>query len=750
MAVIPTWQPSIQKQAGNMEPVYAPMGDMGKSVFNGMTKINSALLEYQEKQDTVNSANIYTNAIGQIDDTLHGDGGLLTLQGKNAIDLPEAPGQQAQDGAVKRAKLAFNTIMSNAIRSGQNKNQQLMIQQSLSSIMPKYLDATMKHQDEQQKAVDAADFKAGIETSSKAVANSLAVGNYDLTVMNLRDLMHRTNIQGKLQGWSNDVIKDTSDTAMSNSVYNALSAQATAGNVALVRKGLTDFGDKLNANQKTAIESKLKPLEEQNQIYSEFAVDKNNPKYQTNGIFDSAKYNTDIEAKYGPNATKTTTKPGVNASYEQAKAGIVGGESGGSYTAVNPDSGAYGKYQFMPDTWRSNAAAILGDPNAQMTPENQDKVFDATYKPIYDQWGPEALAVSIYAGPGNAKRWAECAPDAIGDNGQHYSWDARQGANGKYPSIREYVKNTVGSLSTPDAIQAVSTFDVKKYETLKQMGAAEEANQRQQKNQAEHDELVNVRNKLAGVTDLQQRIAIVKNSGLQPYEIDDMVSSMIKAAQTGFKSDIGARYQLESAIIDGTLTQDMVRSAATMLTQEDQLKYSVEARKIALGQNDKESQEADKTWKQDIDTMFPGQSNTDRRQSLTLQYVQRLNDSNTKGWTRYTSVKDMMKAEGVTSGATSKADAVINVATANNEQFGRLEQDFDPQLVRLAQSGIRRSGGNPSDAWSVNVLLSRIGADINAGDENSQKAIDYMKLHNIPITEESYLDAHQMALEGTI
>ena len=56
---------------------------------------------------------------------------------------------------------------------------------------------------------------------------------------------------------------------------------------------------------------------------------------------------------------------------------IIDRESGGSYTAVNPSSGAGGKYQFMPTTW-NNTARHIGRPDlvgvhpASASPGDQD------------------------------------------------------------------------------------------------------------------------------------------------------------------------------------------------------------------------------------------------------------------------------------------------------------------------------------------------------------------------------------------
>ena len=49
-------------------------------------------------------------------------------------------------------------------------------------------------------------------------------------------------------------------------------------------------------------------------------------------------------------------------------------ESHGDYAARNESSGAYGKYQIMPASWRAWAGRYLGDPNAKPSPANQEIV----------------------------------------------------------------------------------------------------------------------------------------------------------------------------------------------------------------------------------------------------------------------------------------------------------------------------------------------------------------------------------------
>jgi hypothetical protein len=62
-------------------------------------------------------------------------------------------------------------------------------------------------------------------------------------------------------------------------------------------------------------------------------------------------------------------------------------ESHGNYTARNPVSGAYGKYQFMPASWRAWAKKYLGDANAQPTPHNQEIVAAAKMTALYKWLG---------------------------------------------------------------------------------------------------------------------------------------------------------------------------------------------------------------------------------------------------------------------------------------------------------------------------------------------------------------------------
>jgi len=73
----------------------------------------------------------------------------------------------------------------------------------------------------------------------------------------------------------------------------------------------------------------------------------------------------------GPSVVSSATAP---AGLERFLYALGEVESGGSYTARNATSGAYGKYQIMPASWAAWAKTYLGSSTAPQTPANQEIV----------------------------------------------------------------------------------------------------------------------------------------------------------------------------------------------------------------------------------------------------------------------------------------------------------------------------------------------------------------------------------------
>ena len=84
-------------------------------------------------------------------------------------------------------------------------------------------------------------------------------------------------------------------------------------------------------------------------------------------------------------------------------------ESGGSYTARNATSGAYGKYQIMPASWAAWAKLYLGSSTAPQTPTNQEIVAHRKVTALYiwlDAWPTVAHWWLTGSGERNSSLWS--------------------------------------------------------------------------------------------------------------------------------------------------------------------------------------------------------------------------------------------------------------------------------------------------------------------------------------------------------
>ncbi len=114
-----------------------------------------------------------------------------------------------------------------------------------------------------------------------------------------------------------------------------------------------------------------------------------------------------------PGATAAADPPGLDR-FMRAVGRV---ESGGRYTARNPISGAYGKYQIMPSSWRAWARQYLGNASASPTPRNQERVARAKMKALYrwlDSWRAVAHWWLTGRGERNPARWSRYARRYVG------------------------------------------------------------------------------------------------------------------------------------------------------------------------------------------------------------------------------------------------------------------------------------------------------------------------------------------------
>lgn len=84
-------------------------------------------------------------------------------------------------------------------------------------------------------------------------------------------------------------------------------------------------------------------------------------------------------------------------------------ESGGNYTARNPTSGAYGKYQILPSNWPGWAKLYVGSSTAPWTPLNQEKVARGKVTALWnwlDTWENVAHWWLTGSGDTNKANWS--------------------------------------------------------------------------------------------------------------------------------------------------------------------------------------------------------------------------------------------------------------------------------------------------------------------------------------------------------
>lgn len=113
-------------------------------------------------------------------------------------------------------------------------------------------------------------------------------------------------------------------------------------------------------------------------------------------------------------------------------------ESRGRYGAVNPDSGAYGKYQIMPGNWPSWAEEAGLGRGAKPTPENQEIVARHKWSLYLKEFNGDTrlAAIAWYAGPKYSRAIMQ-------GKRLPYSPYKRHGG-GKYPSLAGYLRESFG------------------------------------------------------------------------------------------------------------------------------------------------------------------------------------------------------------------------------------------------------------------------------------------------------------------
>ena len=120
-------------------------------------------------------------------------------------------------------------------------------------------------------------------------------------------------------------------------------------------------------------------------------------------------------------------------------------ESGGNFNAVGDAGTSHGGYQFQPATWKSYAKEILGDSNAEMTPENQNAVAYGKIKGWKDSGKNAAQIAAMWnAGEGIGDNW-QSHKGKTTINGKTISYDTPQYVKDVTDLYQQYKTQTAPS-----------------------------------------------------------------------------------------------------------------------------------------------------------------------------------------------------------------------------------------------------------------------------------------------------------------
>lgn len=127
---------------------------------------------------------------------------------------------------------------------------------------------------------------------------------------------------------------------------------------------------------------------------------------------------------------KSAKQPVAKNNFGAFVQAIAGKESGGSYSARNPHSGAMGKYQIMPSNIEGSGGWDMEILGRNITPQQfmsnpalQDKIALGKLRQYYNKYGPRGAASAWYSGDPN--KWQNTSPQ------------------GGYPSIAAYVADII-------------------------------------------------------------------------------------------------------------------------------------------------------------------------------------------------------------------------------------------------------------------------------------------------------------------
>lgn len=404
---------------------YGGDGKGQRAISQGLGMMADVVIKKQEEDDKKNILSaIDEYNKGRFEIMYNQNNGLMNTVAGAASDIDK----QYNEGMKKlRGDILGNTKLY-------NKNNMVALENLMNKSDFEGYQQVARHQYKQgevEKDVKLGNILANnIELVQKDPANLQAAFDSNALMVSLR-------YQG-IQGGA-DVAEAKIREANGQIVAAAIGSCMDQDNYSGAEKILGEYGHFLTPNQRANITKGLRA-----------SAELKNELNTANALY--AQYGDNLEAALKAIDGMTFSNGSGNITNKDDFFRAVGAqESGGDYGATNSRTKAFGKYQILPSNWPSWAREAGLPEGAEQTPENQEKVARYKLGQYFDKYGAEGALVAWYSGEQNAKRWVDGEADAIGENGQHYSWDAKQG-NGDEPSIREYVNSAMSQNGPADEL----------------------------------------------------------------------------------------------------------------------------------------------------------------------------------------------------------------------------------------------------------------------------------------------------------
>ena len=408
-----------------------------------------------QRQDDLDAADVMkarNEVMTSLTQQLYGEQGLFTTGvGENA------------KGLIGRTTDAINKTYED-VSKNYNPRVRFALKGNLNENMANFQRIAASKEMAEGKKVEEATFASNLQTNAQQAALTWQVNGAPTMYVNQSDVLLAA--QAQKEGWSGAQLTAERRKMVTNIAAAAAGAALENEDYDRVDEILGRFRNEMDPDTYWKLARVSKKHTEAKEFDSRAHEIFSKPGVWEGNHFNEAKALEYVNELYGPNVTKRIG--GAIKNKEDFFAAVAGQESGGNYSAQNGRTGAFGKYQIMPENWPSWAQEAGLSADAPQTPENQEIVAKYKLGQYYDELGAEGALVAWYAGYRNGERWRDGEADAIGEGG-HYSWDARQG-NGDEPSIREYVQQALGRAG--GAERTVSAYDPEKRDHLMKLVSA--------------------------------------------------------------------------------------------------------------------------------------------------------------------------------------------------------------------------------------------------------------------------------------